>query len=278
MTWSLFIWFALPALVLWILGAVLAWNGRRRLTWIFTLAGIAVFFAFILGMWISLERPPLRTMGETRLWYAFFLPVAGIIVYSRWRYKWILSFSTLLAAVFILINIFKPEIHSKTLMPALQSPWFAPHVIVYMFSYALLGAATLMGLYLLVVKRFPVKPGMTGNGQPGMTDGAFEGVRREMNIADNLVYVGLAFLTIGMLFGALWAKMAWGDYWSWDPKETWAAATWLCYLVYLHFRKARPRDWQMASAVLLIAFVCLQMCWWGINYLPAAQGTSIHTY
>ena len=279
MTWSLFIWFALPALLLWILGAVFAWKGRRRLTWIFTLSGIAVFFAFILGMWISLERPPLRTMGETRLWYAFFLPVAGIIVYSRWRYKWILSFSTLLAAVFILINLLKPEIHSKTLMPALQSPWFAPHVIVYMFAYALLGAATLMALYLLIFKRFPVKPGMTEKEQLGKTDeDNFKSVRREMNIADNLVYVGLAFLTIGMLFGALWAKMAWGDYWSWDPKETWAAATWLCYLVYLHFRKARPRDWQMACTVLLIAFVCLQMCWWGINYLPAAQGTSVHTY
>ena len=278
MTWSLFIWFALPALLLWILGAVFAWKGRSRLTWLFTLAGIAVFFAFILGMWISLERPPLRTMGETRLWYAFFLPVAGIIVYSRWRYKWILSFSTLLATVFILINLLKPEIHSKTLMPALQSPWFAPHVIVYMFSYALLGAATVMAIYLLIFKRFPVKPGMTVKEQPGMTEDKYEYVRSEMNITDNLVYVGLAFLTFGMLFGALWAKVAWGDYWSWDPKETWAAATWLCYLVYLHFRKARPRDWQMACAILLIAFVCLQICWWGINYLPSAQGSSVHTY
>ena len=258
MTWSVFIWFALPALLLWILGAVFAWRGRSRLTWLFTLAGIAVFFAFILGMWISLERPPLRTMGETRLWYAFFLPVAGIIVYSRWRYKWILSFSTLLAAVFILINLLKPEIHSKTLMPALQSPWFAPHVIVYMFSYALLGAATVLALYLLIFKK--------------------EASAHEMNITDNLVYVGLAFLTFGMLFGALWAKVAWGDYWSWDPKETWAAATWLSYLVYLHFRKARPRDWQMACTILLIAFVCLQMCWWGINYLPSAKGSSVHTY
>jgi cytochrome c-type biogenesis protein CcsB len=340
MTWSLFIWFALPALLMWILGAVFAWKGRSRLTWIFTLTGIAVFFAFILGMWISLERPPLRTMGETRLWYAFFLPVAGIIVYSRWRYKWILSFSTLLAAVFILINLLKPEIHSKTLMPALQSPWFAPHVIVYMFAYALLGAATVMALYLLIFKRFPFKPrmtveerpgmtgkerfpvkpemmeneqpgmtveeqpgmmeneqqGMTGTGTPEVNEGlpagtsmqearqidtekeSYKYVRREMNITDNLVYVGLAFLTFGMLFGALWAKVAWGDYWSWDPKETWAAATWLCYLVYMHFRKARPRDWQMACTILLIAFVCLQMCWWGINYLPSAKGSSVHTY
>ena len=279
MTWSLFIWFALPALLMWALGAVLAWKGRRSLVYAFTLTGIAIFFAFILGMWISLERPPLRTMGETRLWYSFFLPVAGIIVYSRWRYKWILSFSTLLAAVFICINLFKPEIHSKTLMPALQSPWFAPHVIVYMFSYALLGAATLMAVYLLFFKRFPEGSGMTEDERfpegPGMT---VEPGMTEMNIVDNLVYVGLAFLTIGMLFGAFWAKAAWGDYWTWDPKETWAAATWLCYLVYLHFRKARPRDWQMACAILLIAFVCLQMCWWGINYLPSAQGTSIHTY
>ena len=59
------------------------------------------FFSFILSMWISLERPPLRTMGETRLWYSFFLPLAGITVYSRWKYKWILTFSTILALVFI---------------------------------------------------------------------------------------------------------------------------------------------------------------------------------
>lgn len=110
-------------------------------------------FAFILGMWISLERPPMRTMGETRLWYSFFLPLAGIITYSRWRYKWILSFSFVLSLVFICINLFKPEIHNKTLMPALQSPWFAPHVIVYMFAYAMLGAAAVMAVYLLWIKK-----------------------------------------------------------------------------------------------------------------------------
>ena len=275
MTWNLFIWFAVVAVILWVLGAVFAWKERRGLTLAFTLAGILVFFAFILGMWISLERPPLKTMGETRLWYSFFVPVAGLIVYSRWRYKWILSFSTVLSVVFICVNLFKPEIHSKTLMPALQSPWFAPHVIVYMFAYALLGAATLMAIYLLFFKKIG-KAGST-NGGAAEAD-SFEAVRHEMNIADNLVYVGVAFLTFGMLFGALWAKVAWGDYWGWDPKETWAAITWLAYLVYIHLRKARPRDWQMACTVLLVAFICLQMCWWGINYLPSARSNSVHTY
>ena len=267
MSWDLFIWFALGAVICWALGAFFAWKEQNARVYVFTFLGLAIFFAFILGMWISLERPPLRTMGETRLWYSLFLPLAGIIVYSRWQYKWILSFSTVLSLVFICVNLFKPGIHSKALMPALQSPWFAPHVIVYMFAYALLGAATLMAIYLLFFKKIGKD-----------VEDSFEAVRHEMNIADNLVYVGVAFLTFGMLFGALWAKVAWGDYWGWDPKETWAAITWLAYLVYIHLRKARPRDWQMACTVLLVAFICLQMCWWGINYLPSARSNSVHTY
>ena len=259
MSWDLFIWFALAAVLCWASGAFFAWKDRRASACTLTGLGIAVFFAFILGMWISLERPPLRTMGETRLWYSFFVPVAGLLVYGRWRYKWILSFSTILSLVFICVNLLKPEIHSKALMPALQSPWFAPHVIVYMFAYALLGAATLMAVFLLFFRR-------------GRT------TAHEVALTDNLVYTGLAFLTFGMLFGALWAKEAWGHYWSWDPKETWAAITWLAYLLYIHFRKAEPDDWRRACWILLLAFICLQMCWWGINYLPSARATSVHVY
>ena len=259
MIWSYFIIFAVVSVVLWAIGAWAAWRNRRILAFGSTGLGLVIFFSYILIMWITLERPPLRMMGETRLWYSFFLPLAGIIVFSRWQYKWILSFSTLLATVFVCVNIFKPEIHSKTLMPALQSPWFAPHVIVYMMAYALLGAAVVMSVYLLFFKKG--------------TD-----TDKEMEITDNLAYVGLSFMTLGMLMGALWAKEAWGHYWSWDPKETWAAITWLAYLVYVHYRQYRPRIVRPALWVLIIAFILLQMCWWGINYLPSAQGMSVHTY
>lgn len=259
MIWSYFIVFALLSVALWTIGAWAAWRNRRQLAFAATGLGLAVFFAYILIMWITLERPPLRTMGETRLWYSFFLPLAGIIVYSRWQYKWILGFSTLLAAVFVCINLFRPEIHSKTLMPALQSPWFAPHVIVYMMAYALLGAAVVMSVYLLFCKKEA-------------------GTDREMEITDNLVYVGLSFMTLGMLMGAIWAKEAWGHYWAWDPKETWAAITWLSYLVYIHYRLYRPRSIRPSLWLIIIAFCLLQMCWWGINYLPSAQGMSVHTY
>ena len=184
MTWDSFIYIAIPAVLLWTTGAWAAWKGKTTVAYATTVSGLLVFFAFILLMWVSLERPPLRTMGETRLWYSFFLPLAGLIVFFRWKYKWILSFSTLLSVVFICVNLFKPEIHSKTLMPALQSPWFAPHVIVYMFAYAVLGAAMVMALYLLFFKK------KAASGE-------------EYEITDNLVYVGLAFMTFGMLFGVL---------------------------------------------------------------------------
>lgn len=112
MSWEYFILFAIAALVCWALGAFAAWKGTKT-GWAygFTFLGLAIFFSFIIGMWISLERPPMRTMGETRLWYSFFLPLAGLITYARWKYKWILSFSCILSLVFICINIFKPEIH-----------------------------------------------------------------------------------------------------------------------------------------------------------------------
>ena len=79
-SWDSFVWSALTAVLLWAAGAFFAWKERKPLVYACTLTGIALFFAFILGMWISLERPPLRTMGETRLWYSSSLPVAGITV------------------------------------------------------------------------------------------------------------------------------------------------------------------------------------------------------
>lgn len=139
MTWDYFVPFSIAALHFWGFGAFAAWRGRKPyVVGGLTLIGLAIFFCFIVGMWISLERPPMRTMGETRLWYSFFLPLAGLITYSRWRYKWILSFSFILSLVFICINIFKPEIHNKTLMPGFAKPvvYAACHRIYVCLCYA----------------------------------------------------------------------------------------------------------------------------------------------
>ena len=145
-------------------------------------------------------------------------------------------------------------------MPALQSPWFAPHIIMYMIAYAAFVVVTVKALYFLI------RPDKAGK------------LDSSMVICDNLVYVGYAFLTIGMLFGAIWAKEAWGHYWSWDPKETWAAVTWLAYLFYIHFRLHKPAEKKTAFYLLIFSFLLLQICWFGVNYLPSTKGNSIHVY
>ena len=98
-----------------------------------------------------------------------------------------------------------------------------------------------------------------------------------LHTADNLVYAGIAFLSIGMLLGSLWAKEAWGNYWSWDPKETWAVITWAGYLLYVHLRLFRKAGRKTLYVLLIMSFLTLQMCWYGVNYLPAAQ-QSVHLY
>ena len=188
-TWDNFYLFAIPAIILWGAGAATALlrDGRSRAAIYLTLAGTLLFAAYIIGFWISLQRPPLRTMGETRLWYSFFMGVSGLVTYIRWKYRWILSFSTVVGGVFALLNMLKPEIHDQTLMPALQSFWFVPHVTVYMFSYSVLGCAFILACA-----------------------GMFRHKESYLAASDKLVYTGVAFLTIGMLTGAIWAKAAWG--------------------------------------------------------------------
>ena len=254
MVWDAFIWFGLAAVLMSAGAALFALHGNRSWTVALSIMSVIALGSFIAVLWGSLGRPPLKTMGETRLWYSFFALLSGLFTYVRWRYKWILSFSTVLATVFIVINILKPEIHDQSLMPALQSPWFIPHVTVYMFSYSLLGCAFLIAVF-----------------------GLFRSGEDMLQAADTLVYIGTAFLTFGMLSGAIWAKAAWGHYWSWDPKETWALATWLSYLLYMHLRITGKGSGKALCLLLVFSFLCLQMCWWGVNYLPSAQD-SIHVY
>uniref|UniRef100_UPI004025FDE6 cytochrome c biogenesis protein CcsA n=1 Tax=Candidatus Cryptobacteroides bacterium TaxID=3085639 RepID=UPI004025FDE6 len=313
MSWDSFAWFALAASLFWISGAIVSVISKRRLpAAVLAGCGSAIFMTFIVGVWISLGRPPLRTMGETRLWFSLFLSLIGLVVYLRWRYRWVLPFGCLMAVMFASINIFKPEIHTEELMPALRSPWFVPHVIVYMFAYAVMGIATILALRILWLTRRSAAGSAPAPGSttPATVDAAASplspSLQGDLRLCDTLVRMGWGFITMGIVMGALWAKQAWGDYWTWDPKETWAAATWLSYLLYMHLRQQGSALSSVTSAgsvtmarqnspaievashsnkalhrtlfLLIFSFLLLQMCWWGVNYLPSAQGFSLHTY
>lgn len=165
-----------------------------------------------------------------------------------------------MSLVFLIVDVLNPEYQSKNLMPALQSPWFIPHVVIYMIAYAVMAAACLSAVKGLV------------NLYKGKND-----ADSDINLAMKLVYPGMALLTTGMLLGAIWAKIAWGNYWTFDPKETWALLTWLFYLFTIHLHYACPKRKKLLLWILGLSFIVLIITWMGIRFLPSAM-QSIHVY
>ena len=94
------------------------------------------------------------------------------------------------------------------------------------------------------------------------------------NISYRIIGLGFPLLTIGIIAGAVWANEAWGSYWSWDPKETWALITWLVFAAYLHARITR--GWQGRKPAILAAtgFAVVWVCYLGVNFL----GKGLHSY
>jgi len=95
---------------------------------------------------------------------------------------------------------------------------------------------------------------------------------------DNLSYRTISFgfplLTIGIIAGAVWANEAWGSYWSWDPKETWALITWLVFASYLHARITKSWQGKKPAMIASVGFVVVWICYLGVNFL----GKGLHTY
>lgn len=151
-----------------------------------------------------------------------------------------------LAAAFAVLSI--ARINLGTLVPALRSLWFIPHLIVYMLAYSILAMAVIAGIARLFSQKVP-------EALPG-----------------KLLSTASSLLLAGMLCGAAWAQQAWGDYWTWDTKECWAAVTWLLTLAGMHIPKKRA-----VLAFTILAFLAMQMTWYGVNYLPSSS-RSLHTY
>ena len=273
--WQYFSYIVFASVALWLIASVIVYQKKANAVKLsLALHSIATLTigGFIAALWITLERPPMRTLAETRLLYSFFMGLIGLVVYLMYRQKWMLNYSALMGTVFMLVTFLKPDTTNKTLMPALQSVWFVPHVIVYIFAYAMLGMATLVALYGIFQARRPNQNTIAGIHYKPYTS------EESIEVVDRLINIGYAFLTFGLLFGALWAKEAWGHYWTWDPKETWAFISWLGYLSYIHYRhKYKSKNAIANFSIIIVAFLLLMVCWFGVNYLPTAQ-MSVHTY
>lgn len=134
------------------------------------------------------------------------------------------------------------------LMPVLQSPILSMHVLTMMLSYTLLGLAALNGILGLLVP-------------------AEASVRlRDINLV--VLYPAIFLLVCGTFLGAVWANISWGNYWSWDPKETWALVTFLTYSLALHGTLLKPfRNPRLFHGFCVLAFLCVLVTYFGVNLL-----------
>lgn len=209
--------------------------------------------------WIFCGEPPFGNMYHVLTVLAWcFLPLYGWFS-SRAGMKQVHLYFAFAAMFPMIGGLFMPRDIFWSRMPALQSPWFVPHVLAYMISYAL--AAVAFALTVAGLRR------RAATAAPGLDREA---------AAYEILRLAFPFMTFGMLSGALWAEEAWGVYWSWDPKETWSLITWTLYAIYLHSRRTRTlRPW--AAPAQLLAFGALLTTFLLVNLLPKLS-SALHSY
>jgi cytochrome c-type biogenesis protein CcsB len=179
------------------------------------------------------------------------------------------------------------------LVPALRSSWLVMHVSVIMVSYAALLVGSLLSLAVLVTDRgqqLELRSSSIGSGgfrqaelaaAAGAPGGSFNFSSGNLSLSEQLdslsyrtITVGFLLLSVGIVSGAVWANEAWGSWWSWDPKETWALICWLVYAAYLHTRLSRGWQGRRPALVAVAGFVVICVCYIGVNLL----GIGLHSY
>ncbi|MCP9941365.1 c-type cytochrome biogenesis protein CcsB [Cyanobium sp. ATX 6E8] len=185
---------------------------------------------------------------------------------------------------------------ASPLVPALRSSWLVMHVSVIMLSYAALLVGSLLSLAVLFTDRhntLELRSSSIGSGgyRQAQLATAMEGAGNAspplqlssvaMPIAEQLdslsyrtITVGFLLLSVGLVSGAVWANEAWGSWWSWDPKETWALICWLVYAAYLHTRLIRGWQGRKPALVAAAGLVVIVVCYIGVNLL----GIGLHSY
>lgn len=155
---------------------------------------------------------------------------------------------------------------AEALVPALQSYWLQFHVATAIFAYGAFGLAFAMAIMYLVKERVGGAQTWLGTLIP------------ETGKLDRLIYgtiaFGFAFQTLVIITGAVWAEQAWGAWWSWDPKETWALITWIVYAFYLHGWTRGSWRGRRGAWLSILGFIVVLFTWFGVSYLMEG----LHSY
>nr|WFD59622.1 cytochrome c heme attachment protein [Brandisia rosea var. flava]WFD59711.1 cytochrome c heme attachment protein [Brandisia rosea var. flava]WFD59800.1 cytochrome c heme attachment protein [Brandisia rosea var. flava]WFD59889.1 cytochrome c heme attachment protein [Brandisia rosea var. flava] len=272
--------------------------------------GMIMTFFCITGLlitrWIYSGHFPLSDLYESLIFLSWSFSLIHIVPHFK-KNKNLLSTiigpSAIFTQGFATSGLLTEISESTILVPALQSEWLIMHVSMMILGYAALLCGSLLSVSLLVITvKKKRKFFSTSNHFLFLNESFFFGEIEYMNERSNVfqntsffsprnyyrsqliqqldywsyrvISLGFIFLTIGILSGAVWANEAWGSYWSWDPKETWAFITWIVFAIYLHIRTNIKWKGTNSAIVASIGFLIIWICYFGVNLL----GIGLHSY
>lgn len=263
-----------------------------------TIIANTILVFILASRWIVAGYFPLSNLYESLLFLTCMLLTIYLYIETKTKSKLI---GSILIPVTLLINGFanltlSPEMQkSSPLVPALQSNWLMMHVSMMLLSYGTLIMGSLLCILFLVISRFkdvelkvidnsslPLYNIMLDYYEAKLLSPSTEiselGKLKLLQSIDNWSYriigLGFPFLTIGIISGGVWANEAWGSYWSWDPKETWALITWLVFATYLHARITKGWEGKKTAILGSLGFFVIWICYLGVNFL----GKGLHSY
>nr|YP_010640977.1 cytochrome c heme attachment protein [Saxifraga nangqenica]WBQ54044.1 cytochrome c heme attachment protein [Saxifraga nangqenica] len=270
---------------------------------------IASFFCItglLITRWIYSRHFPLSDLYESLIFLSWGLSSINMLPYFQ-KHKNNLSAITAPSAIFtqgFATSGLLTEMHqSAILVPALQSQWLMMHVSMMVLGYAALLCGSLLSIALLVITfRKDISILHKSNHLLKLNELVYFNETKYTNKINNIVKntsflshrnyykyrliqqlddwgyrvisLGFIFLTIGILSGAVWANEAWGSYWNWDPKETWAFITWTIFAIYLHTRTKENLQGENSAIVASMGFLIIWICYFGVNLL----GIGLHSY
>jgi ABC-type transport system involved in cytochrome c biogenesis permease subunit len=264
--WAWVIYFV--ALVVLLLSAIWMKRAGYVATWILVLVGLGFeIYGFACRIIIS-GRPPVTDLYETVIWVSFIGMVFAIILEAVYR-KRFFFYAGLPAAILTLIvadsdsTILDASINPLTAVLR-NNMWLTIHVLTIVSSYAAFALTAALGHIALV---------MTFWGR------RYASAQAEVQFfIYRAMQIGILLLATGTILGGVWANYSWGRFWGWDPKETWALITLLCYLALLHGRLA---GWWRGFGLAIgsvICFLSVMMSWYGVNFILGQNGKSLHSY
>ena len=246
----------------------------------------------LLLRWLDSGHFPISNLYESLCFLAWGCTLTQLLVERSWPSPLVPAATTPMALVCVAFASFAlPDTlqNAAPLVPALRSSWLVMHVSVIMMSYAALLVGSLLSVAVLLTQpgqAMELRSSSIGSGsfqRAGLqTDGGAVMLQaapialseRLDNLSYRTITVGFLLLTVGIISGAVWANEAWGSWWSWDPKETWALICWLVYAAYLHTRLSRGWQGRRPAWVAVSGLVVISVCYIGGNLL----GIGLHSY